>query len=252
MGGISIISGLLIALFVKEPPRRAVVGDPDAGKFKTSDIGTILRIPTLGLLVPSLLLITSMVLFAFMVTTFVKVFGFTTPQGAVLYTVFIAGFGISGFFGGAMGDAFEKKFGPKGRVMLMQGYLAAFAVMTYLMLQLPWKPGQWVFYVVVFFAGLVGSIGFSGCVLPMVGSVLEPKYAATGFALLFSFIQGAITAVYVLLIGPVSKALGGLQPTLLWAVSVPYAINAIYWFVFYKFYPNDVAKRKARMAGKKI
>jgi len=251
MGGLSLISGILIQIFLKEPPRRVVEGDPDAGKFKTSDIGIIMKIPTVWLLAIQLLFITSMVLFAFMVTYFVKVRTWTTPQGAVLYTVFMAGFGISGFFGGALGDLFEKKFGPKGRVIMMQIYLAAFAIMTFLMMQIDWGH-SFIFYIIVFLSGLVGSIGFSGCVLPMVGSIVEPKYAATAFALLFSLIQGAITAIYLLLIGPLVKALGSLNAVMLWLVSIPYAINAVYWFVFYPVYPKDVEKRKARMAGEKV
>jgi MFS family permease len=55
-----------------------------------------------------------MVFFAFMVTYFVKVRGWTTPQAAVLYTVFMAGFGISGYFGGMFGDMFEKKVWAQG------------------------------------------------------------------------------------------------------------------------------------------
>jgi MFS family permease len=251
MGGISILTGLLIAVFVKEPPRRVVEGDPDAGKFKMSDIGEIMKIPTVWLIAVSLLFITSMVLFAFMVTYFVKMRGWTTPQAAVLYTVFMAGFGISGFFGGALGDLFEKKFGPKGRVMMMQLYLVAFAVTVYLMTQIDWGHSP-IFYVIVFLCGLVGSLGFSGCVLPMVGSIVMPQYAATAFAFLFSFIQGAITAIYLLFIGPLSKSLGGLDKAIFWMVVVPYAVNAVWWFTFYLTYPKDVAKRKARMAAQGV
>jgi hypothetical protein len=86
----------------------------------------------------------------------------------------------------------------------------------------------------------------------MVGSILEPQYAATGFALLFSFIQGLITAVYLLFVGPLSKALGSMTAALLWMVVVPYLVNAVWWFTFYFTYPKDVAKRKARMAGQQV
>ncbi len=248
MGGISVLTGILIAIFVKEPPRRLVGGEE--ATFKMKDIGTIFKIPTVWLIAISLLLITSMVLFAFMVTYFVTVRGWTTPEAAILYTVFMLGFGISGFFGGVLGDIFEKRFGPKGRIMLMQLYLASFGIMGFLMTQIDWGH-TFIFYVIVFLTGLVGSIGFSGCVLPMVGAILEPQYAATGFAVLFSFIQGLITAVYLLFLGPLATALGGLDKAILWMFVVPYLLNAVWWFVFYPFYPKDVARRKARMAGEK-
>jgi MFS family permease len=252
MGGLSLVSGILMALFVQEPPRRVTAGvAAEADKFELKDVGTILKIPTILLLAVQLLFITSLVLFAFMVTYFVQVRGWSTAEAAVLYTVFMAGFGISSLVGGAIGDWFDRRFGPRGRVMLMQLYLAAFAVMTFLMMQIDWGH-SFAFYLILFLAGLVGSIGFSGCVLPMVGAVVEPRYSATAFALLFSFIQGAITATLLLFIGQMSKALGGLPQVMLWLVSVPYAINAIYWFVFYKFYPRDVANTQAKMAGQKV
>lgn len=107
MGGLSLVSGLLLAIFLKEPPHRVVEDDPDAGKFKLSDVPKIFRIPTVPLL-----------------------------------------------------------------------------------------------------------------------------------------------AIYLLLIGPLVKALGTLDRVMLFMVSVPYAVNAIYWFVFYGPYPKDVARVRAKLAGK--
>jgi MFS family permease len=247
MGGISLLSGILLQIFLKEPPRRIIAGDPDAGKFKVSDIKMITKIPSFWLMAVMLLFVTSMVFFAFMVTYFVKVRGWETASAAILNTVFMAGFAIGGLTGGSIGDWFQSKFGDKGRVMFMQFYLALWAVMTYLFIQIDWGMGVAV-YVVAFLTGLVGSWGFSGAVLPMVGQIVEPQYAATTFALLFSFIQGAITAIYLLLIGPLTKALGSLQNVMFWMVSVPYAINAVFWTLFYFTYPKDVQRRRARMA----
>ncbi len=248
MGIISLVSGLLLQIFLKEPPRRIVVGDPDAGKFKMSDIKQIAKIPSFWLMAVMLLFVTSMVFFAFMVTYFVKVRGWSTPAAAVLYTVFMAGFAVGGLTGGTIGDWFQKRFGDKGRVMFMQLYLVSWAIMTYLFTQIDWGMGIPV-YIIAFLTGLIGSWGFSGAVLPMVGQIVEPQYAATTFALLFSFIQGAITAIYLLLIKPLSKALGSLDRVFLFMVCLPYAVNAVFWTLFYFTYPKDVQKRRARMAA---
>jgi len=248
MGGLSLLSGFLILIFLKEPPKRVVAGDPDAGKFKMSDIGQIAKIPTFWLLAVMLLFVTSMVFFAFMVTYFVKVRGWETASAAILYTVFMAGFAIGGLTGGTLGDIFQKKFGDKGRVIFMQFYLLSWAILTYFYTQIDWGT-SFVVYIVAFVVGLVGSWGFSGAVLPMVGQITMPEYASTTFALLFSFIQGAITAIYLLLIGPLVKALGSLDKVMLWMVSVPYLINFFFWFLFYFTYPKDVARRKAKMAA---
>jgi MFS family permease len=249
MGGISVLSGLLLMVFLKEPPRRVVAGDPDAGKFKMSDIKEIAKIPSFWLMAVMLLFVTSMVFFAFMVTYFVKVRGWQTSTAAVLYTVFMAGFALGGLTGGALGDLFQKKFGDKGRVMFMQVYLVLWAGMTFLFTQIDWGFGPLV-WGVAFLTGLIGSWGFSGSVLPMVGQIVEPQYAGTTFALLFSFIQGAITAIYLLLIGPLVTALGSLDRVFLFMVVLPYAINAVFWTLFYFTYPKDVQRRRARMAAR--
>lgn len=246
MGGLSLISGILLLVFLKEPPRRIVAGDPDAGKFKVSDIKEIVKIPSFWLLAVMLLFVTSMVFFAFMVTYFVKVRGWETAAAAILYTVFMAGWAVGGFTGGALGDFFQKKFGDKGRVMFMQIYLISWAIATYLFLQIDWGTGI-VVYIVAFLTGVIGSWGFSGAVLPMVGQIVEPQYAATTFALLFSFVQGAITAIYLLLIKPLAAALGSLDKVFLYMLSLPYAVNAVFWFLFYLTYPRDVQRRKKRM-----
>lgn len=246
MGATSLLSGVLIALFVKEPKRREHADDPELGKFKMQDVSIIIKTPTVVLLAVQLLFITSLVLFAFMVTFYVQVRGWSTAEAAVLNSVFFGGFMLSSFIGGFLGDQFERRFGPKGRIILMQLYLVAFSVMTYLMMQIDWGHGIAV-YVVLFLSGLIGSIGFSGCVLPMVASVVEKKYAATAFALLFSFVQGAISATMMLFVGPMAKTMG-LPRVMLLLVTVPYLVNAVFWFVFYKFYPRDVTALQAKLA----
>jgi len=246
MGGLSLLSGILLQIFLKEPPRRIVAGDPDAGKFKIADIKEIIKIPSFWLLAIMLLFVTSMVFFAFMVTYFVNVRGWETAAAAILYTVFMGGWAVGGFTGGFLGDLFQKKFGDKGRIMFMQIYLASWAVGTYLFTQVDWGKGI-VVYIVAFLVGVIGSWGFSGAVLPMVGQIVEPQYAATTFALLFSFIQGAITAVYLLLIKPLATSLGSLDKVFLYMLCIPYAVNAVFWFLFYLTYPKDVERRKKRM-----
>jgi len=179
----------------------------------------------------------------------VNVRGWETAAAAILYTVFMAGWAVGGFTGGALGDWFQKRFGDKGRIIFMQIYLFSWAIGTFLFTQVDWGKGIAV-YIVAFLVGVIGSWGFSGAVLPMVGQIVEPQYAATTFALLFSFIQGAITAIYLLLIKPLATALGSLDKVFLYMLVIPYAVNGVFWFLFYPTYPKDVQKRKARMAAR--
>lgn len=248
MGAVNILAGLLVVFLVKEPPRRtAVVDDPSVGLFKLSNVGSLLKTPTIILLAGNLLFVTSLVLFAFLIVYYVDVRGWDNASAAILYTVFMAGFTVSSVVGGFLGDQFDKRFGSKGRVMLMQLYLVAFAVMSYVALQIDWGQG-FALYGILFVFGLIGAVGFSGCVLPMVSAVVPPEMSATAFALLFSLVQGLISAVMSLVLGYAAQA-WGLPAVMFWLITVPYAINAVYWFLFYRVYPKDVAAQQARAAA---
>lgn len=244
MGGMSMLSGLLILFLVKEPKRQTAIDEAELGKFKLSDVVTILKTPTVLLLAGNLLFVTSLVLLSFFVTYYVDVRGWQTADAAILYTVFMAGWAVSSFLGGLLGDWCDKRFGPKGRIMLMQLYLVSFAAMSFVAMQIDWGYGL-ALYAVLFLFGLIGSIGFSGVVLPMVSAIVPPQLSATAFALLFSLVQGLISALMSLALGYLAQAYG-LQTVMFWLVTVPYVVNALYWFVFYRTYPRDVAAQQAR------
>ncbi len=234
MGGMSIFSGVLTAALVKEHKDRTTLDAADVGKFNPRDAAILFKTPTILLLAVNLLFVTSLVLFSFFVTYFVDVRGWQTAGAALLHTVFFAGFGVSSLPGGFLGDWFDKRFGPRGRVMLMQ---------------LDWGRGV-ALYAVPFLVGLSAAIGFLGCVLPMVSAVVPPEMPATAFAVLFSLVQGLISAVLSLGLGYLARA-WGLQTVVFWMVTVPYAVNALFWFVFYRAYPRDVAAQQARHAARR-
>jgi fucose permease len=122
----------------------------------------------------------------------------------------------------------------------MQLYLAAFAIMSYLALQIAW-PNDASYYAVFFVWGFIGSFGFSGVVLPMVSAVVLPEMRSTAFAFLHALLQGFKAAVISLLVGWLADQFG-LPPIMFWILTVAYAINAVYWFVFYRAYPKDVER----------
>lgn len=270
MGALSLISGVLILIFVHEPKKADAAESDDlkaeAGMFKLADAAKVMKIPTLALMAPMLLFVTSLVLFNFMGYVWQRTLGYGVANAAYLQTIFNVGAMFSAFLGGMLGDFFVRRFGHKGRVMLFQIYAVLFAIVAAVTMYLPqiFDPDiseatvdaqnrivasnepSIAYYAMVLVMGLVFSIGFSGCVLPMVSSVCPTQLSATSFALLFSLIQGAITTVYNLGVGIVSDLIGDVQLTLLLGVSVPYIINALFWFVFYKTYPRDVELQKER------
>jgi MFS family permease len=244
MGGISVLSGVLILLLVQEPKKHTPVGaiDPDAMKFDIRSAFNLLRNRTILFMAVQVTLTTSLVLFAFFVTFWVDERGWGTAEAAILLSVYTLGAMVSGLCGGFLGDWFEQRFGFKGRVILMQGYLVSYAVTTALLFQIDWGQGVAI-YVAVFVTGLFSSIGHPGAVLPVVGSVVPRKVVATAYALIFSFIQGLFAAVFSLAFGFLADSLG-LQALMFWLISVPYAINAVLWTLMYRIYPKDATAQR--------
>ena len=253
MGGIGVAAGILTWLLVTDPRRG--VSDATYAKslakaesreaaFRLADVPRLMAIPTVALLAVQLIFITSLVLFAFQVVFLVDVRKSTTQEATIITSVFFLGFTISSFVGGLLGDWFERKNPNGGRILLMQIYLVAFAALSFLAMQVDWG-NRALEYAVWLAFGLVGSIGFSGCVLPMVSNVVPAEYRGTAFALLFSFVQGALAALLSLALGGLAQQYG-LRPVMLWLVTAPYAVNAAFWFLFYRFYPQDVAAQQAR------
>ena len=189
-------------------------------------------------------MVTSLLVFPFFVTFFVDARGWLTGDATLLFGVFMAGFALGSIIGGVLGDQFERRRGPNGRIVLMQLYLAGFAALSYLALQHDWGRGAAVYGVQLLF-GLVASIGFSGVVLPMVSAIVPARLAATAFAVLFSLIQGLAAAILTLALGALAQRYG-FANAMLWLVTLPYLANALCWFAFYRVYPHDVAAQRTQ------
>lgn len=246
MGGISVLSGILIAMWVKDPRSNTARDDmmAEAGRFRISDGVKLFKIPTVALMVGMLPLVTSLVLLSFYANFLVAERGISVFQGTLAMAAFSLGAVFSSVMGGRLADLFVRKLGEKGRIALMQLYLVAFGGAVALATQVPYQ-GFLPALLFTLVLGMVFSIGFSGCVLPMVSNVVPRQLNATGFAMLFSLVQGGITAVITLGVGFIAAATSS-QTMFLWFVVVPYALNALYWFLFYRVYPRDVQRQKER------
>ena len=95
MGGLSILSGLLILLFVHEPKQvsheDAAELKSEAGMFRLSDAAKLFKIPTLALMAPMLLFVTSLILFGFIGTYWARNLGYGVTNASYLYTVMTIG-----------------------------------------------------------------------------------------------------------------------------------------------------------------
>lgn len=104
MGVMSIISGILILVFVHEPERieSRIADDPDAGVFKWSDAAKLFKIPTLVGMALMLPMITSLVMFAYQSTYWANDLGYGVKNAAYLYTIMQLGLVFSLGFSGCV------------------------------------------------------------------------------------------------------------------------------------------------------
>jgi len=240
MGVLSVVSGLGILLFVKDPPRGVFEGHGhDDDRIRKGDLKLLLTNPTIWFLALSMTLVTSLVLLSFSVTFLVDVRGFSNAEGTFVLAVFAFGFIASSFLGGWFGDRAHGRWGFAGRIALMQAYLVVYALMSFVCLQLAWP--HWAYYPLFLLFGLVSAIGFPGAVLPLVSAVVLPEIRSTAFGFLLSFVQGATTAGISLLVGWLAER-HGLLVVVFWATTVPYLLNAALWFVFYRTVPQDLTR----------
>ncbi len=244
MGGLSIVSGILILIFFKDPGRGVYEGQAADDRIKKGDLKRLLTRPTIWLMAASMLLVTSLVLLSFSVTFLVDVRGFSNAEGTYVLAVFAVGFIFSSFLGGFLGDWAHKKADFKGRIILMQVYLVLYALMSFVCLQVVWP--HWVYYPLFFTFGLISALGFPGAVMPIISAVVLPEVRSTAFGFLFSFVQGAVTAAISLGVGWLAQR-HGLLVVVFWLTTVPYLINAVFWFVFYRSVPKDLARTVAEL-----
>ena len=121
----------------------------------------------------------------------------------------------------------------------MQFTLVAYSVMSILAMQVAWQQ-DFIFYVVWFIWGLIGSFGHTGVVAPMTTTISLPEMRSTAFSLRDTII-GGFKALLALLVGFLADRFG-LPRVMIWVITIPYAANAVFWFLLYKTYPQDVAK----------
>ncbi len=238
LGSLSVLSGLLILILLRDPGRGASDDTgPDEHKFSWRELKDLAASPSLRWMALSLVLITSLVMMSFAVTFLHEVRHFSTEKSNFVLAFFAVGYVLSSVLGGVIGDWAEKKSPKYGRIILMQAYLAVYAVMSYLCLQVPWP--QEVYYPLFFFYGLISSIGVTGAFYPMVTALTLPELRTSAFGFLFATVQGGVSALLSLVVGYFAQHLG-LLPVVFWLTTVPYGVNALLWFVLYRTYPRDV------------
>ncbi len=261
MGLASVISGVVIALFVHEPPRGAAepelqdIMEQMAAQaearftFRWEHLPHLARLGTLWLfLIQGIFGSTPwVVLGTFMITWLVDDRGYSEAQAPVIFAAIVVGTALSNLVGGYLGDLAHRLDERYGRIVVGQLSVLGGVPTSYLLLQREWPLMQLVgfAFLTAFVVGWTGQ----GAKDPMMQAVVPPEQRGTAYALMRAFENG-ISAFSVILAGVMADRMG-LTGTFFWLVSVAWLICGLVWFGLYRVYPREAARLRAQMAARR-
>ena len=253
LGIASIISGVVILLFVDEPLRgesepemRGQLTLEDSKKYQAqiSDIKKVLGIPTIRVAILQGLAgsMPWVVMGAFLILWLVEERGLSTQVAPLVFGAMIVGTAISNVIGGIIGDWADKKSPKYGRTIIGQISVAIGIPFT---LFLFLKTASWDILpltVLCFITALFISWPGKGSKEPMMSAVVPPELRSTAFAMT-TFIESGFAAIVALFFGIIADRIN-LHTAMLWTVPFPWIICAILYSGFYLTYPKDLAKNR--------
>ena len=253
LGIASIISGVVILLFVDEPLRgesepemRGQLTLEDSKKYQAqiSDIKKVLGIPTIRVAILQGLAgsMPWVVMGAFLILWLVEERGLSTQVAPLVFGAMIVGTAISNVIGGIIGDWADKKSPKYGRTIIGQ-ISGAIGIPFTLFLFL--KTDSWDILpltVLCFITALFISWPGKGSKEPMMSAVVPPELRSTAFAMT-TFIESGFAAIVALFFGIIADRIN-LHTAMLWTVPFPWIICAILYSGFYLTYPKDLAKNR--------
>ena len=261
LGGFSVVSGILVAVLVKEPLRGAA--EPElAGKItaeqaaqytiNVSDMLKVLSIPTIWVAILQGLAgsMPWVVMGLYMITWMVDVRGMTEaiafdhPQGSatLAFAGIVVGTAISNIMGGILGDWAEGRSPKYGRTIIGQISIFSGIPLSYILFTQTEGWAFWPFFFLCFVTALLISWPGKGAKEPMMQGVVPPELRA-----MTTFIESGFAALAALIAGNLADSIGFTR-ALLWTIPFPWIICFILYSLFYWAYPKDSAKLRALMA----
>lgn len=251
LGAASIISGLVILLFVEEPIRgqsepemrgRLTQDQADRYRIKFEDIKKVFGIPTIRVAILQGLAgsMPWVIMGAFLILWLVEDRGLSTQQAPLVFGVMLIGTAISNVLGGYLGDWADQRSPKYGRAMIGQISVILGIPLTFFLLT---RTGTWSIPMLTafcFFIGLLISWPGKGSKEPMMAAVTPPELRSTAFAMT-TFVENGFAAIVALVFGLIADRIN-LQTAMLWTIPVPWILCAILFTGFYFTYPKDRKK----------
>jgi MFS family permease len=257
LGSFSVLSGLVVWLWVDEPVRGAA--EPElAGKIteaaaaqysvKLSDVPKILSIPTILVAIAQGLAGTMpwVVMGLYFITWLVNERGLTEQSATVAFAGIVIGTALSNVFGGFLGDWAEGISPKYGRPFIGQVSVISGIPLTYILFT---QTADWSFGAMAalcFCTALLISWPGKGAKEPMMQGVTPPELRSSAFALVM-FIESGFAALAAFIAGWLADSIGFTR-AMLWTIPFPWVMCALLFSLFYWAYPRDSAKLRALMA----
>ena len=258
LGGASVLSGVIIAVLVKEPTRGAAepelagsITQADALRFriKLADVKEIVRIPTMWVtFIQGIFGVTPWVVMgAYFVTWLVDERNIPQERAPLVFAVIIIGQAVAQSLGGLVADWANRRSPRRGRIMVSQFSILNGVWMTAVIFSVPL--GFVPLTVVALLMGcMIGWAGKGGRD-PILQSVLRPELRSTAWALT-NAVEGGLSALAAFLAGWLAETYG-LQTAMLLCVPLSWSLLFLCWFGYYFTYPKDEARLRQAMAERR-
>lgn len=259
LGGFSVISGIVVWFFVKEPVRGEAepelagkITQEDAAQFgiKFSDLGKVLRIPTIWVAIAQGLAgsMPWVVMSSFFITWLVNERSIPAEQATLVFAGIVFGTVFSNIIGGFLGDWADGLSPKYGRTIIGQVSIISGIPLTYILFTQTESWPLWGIIALSFFTALMISWPGKGAKEPMMQGVTPPELRATAFSMT-TFIESGFAALVGIVAGSLADKIG-LTEAMIWTIPFPWIICAIVFSLFYVTYPKDSAKLRQMMADR--
>lgn len=267
LGAMSMFSGLLILLLVREPVRGAAEPElqeritreaAERYRIQFSDLPRVVRIPTIWVAILQGMAGTMpwVVLAQFLPTWLVEARGmsadidFSNPNGSapIAFALILVGTVVSNILGGIIGDWADRVNPRYGRTFIGQISVLFAIPLSWVMLTQTenWSFGA--FLALCFFTALLISWTGRGSKEPMMQGAVPPELRSSAYAMNDFLERGFAALISIIAGGLAGQTVAQFTQAMLWTVTFPWVICFILYTGFYWAYPRDSLRLRTMMA----
>jgi len=254
LGLASILSGLVIAVLVRDPVRggaepelEEVITEETAAQFRfqIADVRQVLRSKTVWVnFIQGIFVMTPInALSAFFVTWLVDDRGFSEADAPMIFGGIVIALAVGSLVGGLVADWADERWARYGRIAVSQVSIAVALPAMWYLLTRAFTLGPILAFALI--AGFFLDWTRRGVKQPLVQNVIRPELRSTAMALT-EFFQGAVASVIIILFGNFADRFG-LNRTLLILVCGFWAVALLVTVAYYFVYPPEARRLRAAM-----